>query len=39
MEVKEIKQNGKSVYFEVTVKKTPPHYKILTKHFCKMRRK
>jgi hypothetical protein len=38
-EVKEIKQNGNTIFFEVTEKKTPPHYKIMTKHFCKSRKK
>jgi len=35
IEVKKVEQNGNSTYFEVSMKKTPPHYKIMTRHFCR----
>jgi hypothetical protein len=35
IEVTKIEQNGYARFMEVTLKKTPPHYKILSNHYCK----
>jgi len=39
IEVQKVEQNGGDSFFEVSMKKTPPHYKIMTKHFCRSRRR